>query len=301
MTRGCLIALFSWTACAAGYWIFLHTRFHAPYDWIVPLVAGFLMSVVVESLRAAIASGRTAMRLSRDSAFSGPLDELPRDGETFTVVGHLRATGPELRAPFSGKAAVAYDYGIRHLGGRGTGSSDPYLHDYSGFALTACAIDSPHGPIRLLGFPLLENFDQERLDSEEALRNAAAYLTSTQFQDVGGFDLKANFRESKELMSTDDGQLREDYTFSGDRDLSNKRLFEQIVVNGEEVCAIGCYSAEKSALRPDLNVGFIRLLRGDPRAVAKALWWKTAHGIVGAVVITAALNGAIFAYLEFFA
>jgi len=300
MTRGCLIGLFSWTAFAAGYWVFLHTRFPAPYHWIVPVGAGFVMAVVVGTLQAAIASGRAAWRLSRGSAFSGSADELPTDGEAFTVVGHIRASGAPLRAPFSGKAAVAYDYGIKHLG-RVRGGNDTYTNDYSGFALTPCAIDSPHGPIRLLGFPALENFDQERLDSEEALRNAAAYLSTTQFQDVGGFDPKTAFRESKELMSTDDGQLRKDYTFSGDRDLSNKRLFEQIVVDGDEVCAIGCYSAEKRAVRPDLTVGSIRLLRGDPRTVARTLWWKTAHGIVGSVVITAALNGAIFGYLKFIA
>jgi hypothetical protein len=301
MTRGCLIGLFSWTAFAAGYWVLLHTRFPAPYHWIVPVGAGFVMAVVVGTLQAAIASGRAAWRLSRGSAFSGSADELPIDGEAFTVVGHIRASGPPLRAPFSGKAAVLYDYGIQHVGGQKSSRNDPTEHDYSGFALTPCAIDSPHGPIRLLGFPELENFDKERLDSEEALRNAAAYLSTTQFQDIGGFDPRTAFRESKELMSTDDGQLRKDWSISGERDLSNKQLFEQIVVNGDEVCAIGCYSAEKRALRPDLTVGSIRLLRGDPRNVARTLWWKTAHGIVGSVVITAALNGAIFGYLKFIA
>ena len=39
-----------------------------------------------------------------------------------------------------------------------------------------CAIDSPHGSVRIFGFPLLEGFPKRPYDTEEGRRNAAAYL-----------------------------------------------------------------------------------------------------------------------------
>lgn len=269
MTRGLLIALVTWVACAAAYWYFLHTRFPAPYDWIVPAGAGLVMSLAVGAFSAAMTSAGEARRVSAMSTSSGSIGEAPRDGESFIVVGSLRATGPELRAPFSGRASLLYDYDLQHLSRRAR--HDTMDTDYSGFAVTPCAIDTPQGSIRLLGFPLLEGFDKGRLKSDEAFRNAAAYLTATQFQDLSGFQPGAILRESKELMTADDGQLRRDWSMSGDSDLSGKQLFERSVAPGEMVCLIGCYSAERRGLAPNLNVGAVRLVRGDPQTASRAL------------------------------
>lgn len=190
-------------------------------------------------------------------------------------------------------------YDLQHLSGRARHVT--ILTDYSAFAVTPCAIDTPHGSIRFLGFPLLEGFAKEHLKSDEAFRNAAAYLTATQFQDLSGFQPGAILRESKELMTADDGQLRKDWSMSGDSDLSGKQLFERSVAPGEMVCLIGCYSAERRGLAPNLNVGAVRLVRGDPQTAGRALWWRTVHGVVGSLVIAALLNGGLYGYLHFFA
>ena len=114
MKKSCSVGLFTWAAFAGVYWYFVHDRFRAPYEWIVPLVAGFLTWIAVANLRTGAAAARDAMRVSRHATFSGVTGERPADGDVVTVVGRLRVTGPQLRAPFSGKPAVLYSYEIEH-------------------------------------------------------------------------------------------------------------------------------------------------------------------------------------------
>jgi len=295
MKRGCLISLLLLAACFAGYWYVLHGHVEPPAFWWATGVASFFMWISVSSLQGAITSARDAMRVSSESSFGGFGGEQFADDETATVVGHIRAVGSSLRAPFSGKAAVLYSYDIEHVSYNNNDSTD--VKDYSGFALAPCAIDSPHGSVRIFGFPLMEGFPKRAYDTEEGRRNASAYLESTPLTSMQGFHPGAIFHEIKELLTDDDGQVRKDWKMTEDRDLSDKHLSEQVVAPGDQVCAIGRWSAAKHGLIPPAG-GVIRLMQGDPQKIVSGLWRKTIGNLIGALVVGAIVNVAVYTLLQ---
>jgi uncharacterized protein len=295
MKRGCFISLLILAACFGGYWYVLHGRVEPPAFWWATGIASFFMWISVSALQQAITSARDASRVSGESSFGGYGGEQFDDGATVTVVGHIRAVGSSLRAPFSGNPAVLYSYDIDHISRMSDDSSD--VKDYSGFAMTPCAIDSPHGSVRILGFPLLEGFPKGSFDTEAGRRNAAAYLESTPLKDMQGFHPGTIYHEIKELLTDDDGQFRKDWKMTEDRDLTDKHLREELVAPGDQVCAIGRWSATKHGLIPPAGA-VIRLLRGDPQKIVRDLWRKCINNIIGGLIVAAVINGAIYMLLQ---
>jgi hypothetical protein len=295
MKRGCFISLLILAACFGSYWYVLHGHVEPPAFWWATGVASFFMWISVSSLQGAITSARDAMRVSSESSFGGYGGEQFADDAIVTVVGHIRSVGSGLRAPFSGKPAVLYNYDIDHISQRSDDSTD--VKDYSGFALAPCAIDSPHGSVRILGFPMLEGFPKTSYDSEEGRKNAAAYLEATALKDMQGFHPGTIFHEIKELLTDDDGQFRKDWKMTEDRDLSDKQLREQVVSPGDQVCAIGRWSAARHGLIPPAG-GVIRLLQGDPQKVVSGLWRKCIGNLIGALIVAAVVNGAVYTLLQ---
>ena len=295
MKRGCLISLLILAACFGGYWYVLHGHVEPPAFWWATGVASFFMWISISSLQGAITSARDAMRVSSESSFGGYGGEQFEDDAIVTVVGHIRAVGSSLRAPFSGNAAVLYSYDIDHISHSNNDSTN--VKDYSGFALAPCAIDSPHGSVRIFGFPLLEGFPKKSYSTDEGRRNAAAYLETTQLKDMQGFHPGTIIHEIKELLTDDDGQFRKDWKMTEDRDLSDKHLSEQIVAPGDQVCAIGRWSAAKHGLIPPAG-GVIRLLQGDPQKIVSGLWRKTVGNLIGALIVGGIVNGAVYMLLQ---
>jgi len=295
MKRGCLISLLILAACFGGYWYVLHGHVEPPAFWWATGVASFFMWISISSLQGAITSARDAMRVSSESSFGGYGGEQFENDAIVTVVGHIRAVGSSLRAPFSGNAAVLYSYDIDHISHSNNDSTN--VKDYSGFALAPCAIDSPHGSVRIFGFPLLEGFPKKSYSTDEGRRNAAAYLEATQLKDMQGFHPGTIIHEIKELLTDDDGQFRKDWKMTEDRDLSDKDLSEQIVAPGDQVCAIGRWSAAKHGLIPPAG-GVIRLLQGDPQKIVSGLWRKTVGNLIGALIVGAIVNGAVYMLLQ---
>src|SRR5205823_800324 len=129
MKRGCLVTLIFWAIFSGAYWYFLHSRFRAPLDWLVPLIAGLFMAGVVDNLRNSIASAVDAVRLSSQPSFSGITGEKPKDGALVSVTGHIRVIGPELRTPFSDRPAALYRYAIDD---DALGGTDDARKDFTG-------------------------------------------------------------------------------------------------------------------------------------------------------------------------
>ena len=295
MKKGCLVGLLTWAACAGAYWYYLHARFVPPLDWIVPVVAGLLMAGVIGNLQAAIGSATSASRLSQQSAFSGTMGEKPKDGEVVTVAGHIRATGSPLRAPFSDRAAVLCSYDISRTWSDRNGVHT--TNDFSGFWLTPSVIDSRYGAIRILAFPMLEGFAKEHLQSETNVAKAREYLASTTFLDVG-FNPVTMYHEMKDVMTDDDGQIHKDWRMTSEVELQpDSKLHEQIVAPGDQVTAIGKYSAGKEGLVPAL-ASPLRLIRGDAQLVSGTLWKKAASTATGAIIFGAVVNAALFGLLR---
>jgi hypothetical protein len=298
MKKGCFVALVTWAAAAGAYWYYIHTRFFPPLDWVVPVVAGLMMAIVFGNLRAAVDSAINAVRASQQATFSGVMGERPKDGQVLTVVGHIRATGGStLEAPITKRPAVLYGYDISHQ----SRNSDGGFHaakDFAGFALAPSVIDSRMGPIRLLGFPNLEGFPKEEVPDPDVAR-VNEYIAATPFQDMSGFNPLALYREIKDLMTDDDGQLRKDWRMSSSEVTEDHDISEQVVAPGEQVTVIGRYSETKQGLIQDIGGGnALRLIRGDAQMSSSALWKQAAGRVIGAIIFAAVVNGALFGFLQ---
>ena len=172
------------------------------------------------------------------------------------------------------------------------------VKDYSGFALTPSVIDSPRGPVRLLCFPLLEAVNKEAAVNPDALANAEAYIRDTSWTSMEGFHPTQIYREVREVITDDDGQLRKDWHMSDPANLGEATLMEQVVAPGSQVFAIGRWSAEKRGLVPDQGVP-ARLVAGDARAVLASLRRKVMGNLIGAIVFGVVINAILYAVVAF--
>jgi hypothetical protein len=297
MKRGCVVTLLILVALLGGYWYLLHGHIEPPVLWWSVGIASFFMWISTGALRTAAMAARDASRVASQSSFAGFSGEEMTDGETVTIVGHVRALGTPLRAPFSDQPAVLYSYEIEHIS-QGPEDSTSTAKDYSGFALAPTAIDSSRGSINLLGFPLLEGFPKTTFDTDAARQNAAAYIASATFTDMQGFHPGQIYQQIRDVLTGDDGHLRKDWKMTEDRDLSDKTLTEQIVVPGEQVCIIGSWSAAKHGLVPGGTDGVIQLLRGDPQKVGSNLWGKCIRNVIGGLVVAAIVNAGVYTLLR---
>jgi hypothetical protein len=302
LKRSCLTGLATGVLCSSAYWYFLRERIPSPFDWIASLIAGFLMAFAIGMLRNAIASARDAIRFSSEPVFTGMTAEKPKDRQLVSVTGRIRALNAPLQAPFSGRSAVLYKYEIdANLG------ADVELYEpssaFHGFAMTASVIDSPYGPLRLLGFPILQGFPRQRCDpsSEEARATAKTFVETTDFIDEKNEEFGPSFLHMLESLEDADGNLRQDYRrASSNYDLKGKQFAEKIVVPGEQVCVVGRYSAAKNGLVPDISGNeLLRLIRGDKGISAGKLVRKSVAALARVIVIAAFVNGGLYMLLRF--
>lgn len=292
MKRGCLIALLTWAAFSAVYWHFIHARINPPANLWVSIGAGFFMAIVIGVIRTAIGSAADARRVRRALEPAGFMGEQPKDGETIVVAGTIRPLGQALTAPFSHKRAVLYSYEVERPGPQ-TRNQSGTVKDYSGFALTPSVIDSMHGQVKLLCFPQMESVEKEVAFGADAEANAGEYIRTTQWTSMEGFNPTQIYREVKEMLTDDDGQIRKDWRVNDRPDLEGATLMEQVVAPGTQVFAFGKWSSEKHGLIPDSGVP-ARLVVGDARAVLKTLRGKVVGNIIGALLLGGVMNAILY-------
>ena len=106
------------------------------------------------------------------------------------------------------------------------------------------------------------------------------------------------YREIRDLLTDDDGQLRKDWRMADAPELTGATLMEQVVAPGEQVVAVGKWSAEKRGLVPDHAVP-ARLVVGDPRKVLRSLRGKLVGNLIFAIVFGALVNGVLYALIKY--
>ena len=260
MKRAVAIGFLTWAALAAIYYLVL--RGHMSHALPAAIGAGLFMAVVVGTVRISIDDLLNARRLS--------IDTMPRDGDTFAATGPIRVDGEPLRTPFSHRPAAIYIYDVEHDVG---GSS---VKDYSGFALAPSYVDAFHGPVRLAGFPRLENFEKR------TFANAQGYIAATRFE-------RAGLEAVRQMLTGADERARKDFQLTDAGVTGESRAVEQVVEPGEIVCAIGRYENGRIATP--------RLLRGRPDDAVAALRWKAKQQFITATAI--AIGVQIFVSLPF--
>ena len=272
MKTGCAKSLLMIAGLGALWYALFHLWF-PPQDAIAgSLACGFGSLMIVGGIQGAFKAWRGASGTTEDSFTTN----IPQgssafeDGKLIRVVGRIRATGPALSAPFSQRVCLLYQYEVSRPS---TGDRSDNLKAFTGFALTPSVIDGSNRSIKLLGFPELEGFDTETQEGEAEFENARAYIAATTFEDMQGLSALRNvWGAVKERIADDDGNVRKDWQMvEKSYDISDSTLTEEIIVSGDQVCAIGVYSAAKGGIVSDLSKALNKLVKGDAQQSAALL------------------------------
>ncbi|MBV9496916.1 MAG: ankyrin repeat domain-containing protein [Acidobacteria bacterium] len=294
MKRACLVSLLVWAGLSGAFYYYFHGRFTPPGDMWGSIAAGFFTGLMVGAISSALQARRDA---SRVATASGQMYTAPEHGQTLAVFGNVRALQTPLTTPFTHKPAIYYSYEIEHLSR--TGNDTTWVKDYSGMALTPSVIDSMHGPVRILTFPALENFGKESYSGgSEEMDRAREYVRDTPFEKMSGLAVTKIIGEVKDLMKDTDGEIRKDWQM-GDVDptLDDHTAREEVILNGEQVCAIGKWSQELGALLPEADSAQVRIVRGAPQEVLSQLKKKSVSNVIVGMIVGLIANGVIYGVL----
>ena len=210
----------------------------------------------------------------------------PRDGARVAVIGTINSGG-SLRAPFSGKSCIAYQYKAVSLRGQQPATV------LEGFAMTPSYVSIEGGQVRLLAYPELD-VKEEPVRGAEAKPNAREFLDATSFVNFRQQGLKAASEELKTLLADDDGAMRYDHRMEEAFDLDDCRFTERLVCAGDTVCITGRYSEERQALVPDPDalVHAATIRKGSPASFRRATLRKAFGSVIGVVICSALVAGA---------
>ena len=266
LRRGCTLLLLLFGALFALYFFFF-TRY---FEW-----PGNLFAAGLGSLFGAMGLGSIGNLLWawRDTAaFRRAARKQPLAHGTLVVVaGHIRPLGAPLTSPFGGRPCVAYEYEVVQRLPKRSGQTSSQSTDLAGFAMAASAIDTPDASVRLLGFPLLDQFPQSRDSGPDVAARARQYAGSAPFETMRGLGALQMFASFDDALADADGAVRKDFRMTEEAiPFERRTLGERIVGVGQEVCALGRYDAEKRALVPS-GATLNRLWPGTPAKVRREI------------------------------
>ena len=266
LRRGCTLIL----ALVGGLFALYFWFFTRYFEW-----PGNLLAAGLGSIFGAVGLGGVGHLFwaSRDTAaFRRAARHAALDGGRLTVVaGPIRPLGAPLTSPFSGRPCVAYEYEVEQPLPARRGHADSTQTELAGFALAACVVETPQGGVRLLGFPMLDEFPQTRTAGREQAARARAYAASAPFERMQGVAALRMFSAFDDALADADGVVRKDFRMRDDPiPFEDRRLNERVVEVGQAVCALGLYDAEKRALVPR-GATLNRLWPGTPDTVRSRL------------------------------
>jgi hypothetical protein len=287
MKKSCFNALALYLLASAAVGILVYRRYPIGSGAMISALAGGLIASIGLGYLIAIPRkfGETMM-IRR--ALAG---EPPRDDVKVAAIGRISPSGSALVSPISKTSCVAYKYEMRS-----TGENTVAL--YSGFGLNPSAIQSNQGTIRLLAYPDLK-VPPQFVQSIDAARNAREYVAATTFREPKLGNIKEMWAEMMKDFLDDDGTIRTDQRSPGadTADIGSARFIEWLIKPGDEICAIGRYSAQRGGLVPDpaSPLEQVVITQGAPeghtgRAIRSAIAYLIG-GVIFLGVVVAGLAG----------
>ena len=283
MVLNCSVAIAVWIALAGGYFYVLRAvpgndKFFGAFGMATVVWIGLAL---IHGVRYSIADWRAKRRLARG--------ERPRDGELAAAIGTVSAGFETLRAPFTGRDCVLYEYDIGPPGVSGQGRP---ARDYVGFGMARCSVRTPYGDIFLGSFPVLEQIFETEGDRAAAVE----YVANTKFNESDSITgaVKAIFGVHRMAPP-----LKTDWMLgkpSGD--IQDAVVSEKIIAPGDTVTAFGRYVAASNAIVSDTKQkGFLRLRRGGDAIHVPSIPWNAIGGFFGGIAIVVIAN-LVFWYLR---
>ena len=164
--------------------------------------------------------------------------------------------------------------------------------------MAASVVETPGAAVRLLGFPLLDEFPQSSFSGDSAVGRARRYVATTPFESMKGFGALQMLSSFDEALADADGAVRKDFRMSDEAiPFERRSLGERIVEVGQEVCALGRYDAAQRAIVPG-GATPNRLWPGSPAVVRRQIVSKArSQALIGLsffAVSHAMLAGAFY-------
>jgi hypothetical protein len=266
LAKGCGVALAVWLLLMGAYAYVAWTRIHDPgASVVIGLLGGTAAGMVVSSVTGVFTSRRDRAAIRR-AMHAEPM----QDGRLEAASGPIRPLGTPLQAPFTAQPCVAYDYDIKRKSGS----------DYAGFAMTPSAIDTLRGPVRVLGWIMLDPFPAapgDRIDRNRAVE----YLSSAPLESVG---LPALLGALGKIITDDDGAIRKDFRIAGEGvNIQGTRIVERSIPAGMAVTMLGSWSEARGGFPPGEGAAMNRLFPGDLQNALRNVS-GTSRGTLAAVV-----------------
>lgn len=291
MKKTCALFVIGLILAMIGYY-FAIRRFipEAP----LPAALGLALLGAFSALALVGAITRVVQGVSDRSVIQRAVKNKPfADGKQAAAIGSIAATGmATLSAPFSGRECVAYEYEVYELTDPPDRHSAPIkkLH-CSGFGMAPSAVRTMTGNVRLLGFPLLDEWPRDFIEDAAQRSQANAYLSQTKFVSMKK-NLGNVFSEFDDLFRDADGDVRKDI---GDPvQIAERHLLTEVIVPaGVQVGAFGVFSQKDNALVAKTSAFPIRLIPGNAEETEKRLQKASFSQIVFSLVFFLFVNGIL--------
>jgi len=276
--KSCAASLVVWLACMALYGYLAWTRLDEIFPIaIIAILGGTFCAMLVAATIGLFTGSGDGAAVQR--ALAG---EPMVDGRLEAASGPLRPLGEPMQAPFTGRPCVAYEYDVKPPGG---GQSD-----FAGVALTPCVVDSSRGPVKLLGWALLDAFKKASRDDVDLARGAA-YLRTAATEPLSIGRILQVFGE---LTSDDDGAIRKDYrTGEAEPSLDGKVIKEKIVAPDQPVTLLGIWNEAKGGFSPSGKANLNRIFPRDLANTGGKLGRDARKGFLTALVFFAVLHAIL--------
>ena len=297
LKRSCLIAVGTYVLLAFGLGLWFLICFPEapptrsprlppfPYRAILAFGAGLIGAIPGVLAVGLLDGARTSLR-DRASLLKTATKTVPADGLFQPFHGRIRATGPMLVAPLTGRECLLYKY--RATKGQDTKGSMKVTHA-EGYALTPSYLEALCGQIHLYAF-MEPEFPEESVDAGAARKRLADFLPTVElFQP--SWDLMAHYRETQKHLLDNDGTIR--YHKGQPNAAETAADFsEQIVQQGDEVAIFGLYSAARGGIVPDPGEEILhraRLQKGSLQQLTRAFVMKAIVAAFFATLFAAGL------------
>lgn len=265
LRRGCAVAAVLFGGLFAAYLAFFTGYFEWPGNVLAAGLGALFGGIGISGVGHLLWAWRDTAAFARAARL-----EPPADGQIVAAAGPIRPIGPPLTSPFGAVPCVAYEYEVLSQDRPRRGRNAPRPCDLAGFAMAASTIETPHGAVRLLGFPVLDQFPQTYVGPEARAR-AREYAATAPFEAAHGLGAMKVFAGFDDALTDADGNVRKDFRLTaGAIPFERRTLGERVVREGQQVCALGRYDAAQRALVPR-GATLNRLWPGTPADVRRKI------------------------------
>lgn len=252
MKKSCGLSALVWVVFMGIYGSVAWKKTREPFPaGMVGFLGGTFAAMLFGSIVGLATGGTDRAALKR--AVAG---EAPEDGRLEAATGRVRALGAPLEAPFTGRKCVAYEYDVKN--------PEASRSDFTGVALAPCAIDTPRGAVRILGWSQLDEFPkalQEEIDRARGL----AYLKGATFERLGVTNALSFLSK---LVADQDGSIRKDMRIrEGVPALEGRQVEEKVVPEGSTATVLGIWSEAQRGFAPGGSGMMNRLFPVSPSSV----------------------------------